>query len=92
MPEVPTIAESGVPGFEVTVWYGMCAPAAVPKPVLSKIEADVLKVLAMADVRHRLASQGVDTEPMDAVKFAAFIRSETVKWAKVVKDAGIQPQ
>ena len=92
VPDVPTIAESGVPGFEVTVWYGICAPAAVPKPILEKIGADALKVLAMADVRQRLADQGVDIEPMDAAQFAAFIKAETTKWAKVVKEAGIQPQ
>ena len=92
VPDVPTIAESGVPGFEVTVWYGICAPAAVPKPILEKIGADALKVLAMAEVRQRLADQGVDIEPMDAAQFAAFIKAETTKWAKVVKEAGIQPQ
>jgi tripartite-type tricarboxylate transporter receptor subunit TctC len=92
VPEVPTIAESGVPGFEVTVWYGMCAPAAVPKAILSKVGADVLKVIAMPDVQQRLAAQGVDVEPMAAEPFAAFIKAETAKWAKVVKDAGIQPQ
>lgn len=92
VPEVPTIAESGVPGFEVTVWYGMCAPAAVPKSILEKVGVDVLKVLAMSDVRQRLADQGVDVEPKDAGQFAAFIKAETAKWAKVVKDAGIQPQ
>jgi tripartite-type tricarboxylate transporter receptor subunit TctC len=92
VPEVPTISESGVPGFEVTVWYGMCAPVAVPKLVLDKIGADVLKVLAMPDVRQRLADQGVDVEPMASEPFASFIRAETQRWAKVVKSAGIQPQ
>jgi len=92
VPDVPTIAESGVPGFEVTVWYGMCAPAAVPASIVSKVATDVLKVLAMPDARQRLADQGVDVEPMDSARFAAFIRAETAKWARVVKDAGIQPQ
>lgn len=92
VPEVPTIAESGVPGFEVTVWYGICAPAAVPRPILSKVTADVLNVLALPEVRERLADQGVDVEPMDGAQFAAFIKAETARWAKVVKDAGIQPQ
>lgn len=92
LPQVPTIAESGVPGFEVKVWYGMCAPAAVPKAILTKVEADVLKVLDEAETRQRLGQQGVDAEPVDAAQFALFIKSETAKWAKVVKDAGIQPQ
>jgi tripartite-type tricarboxylate transporter receptor subunit TctC len=92
VPEVPTIAESGVPGFEVTVWYGLCAPAAVPRPLLDKVGADLLKVVAMPDVRQRLADQGVDVEPMNAEQFASFIKAETVKWAGVVKKAGITPQ
>ena len=92
LPEVPTIAESGVPGFAVTVWYGMCAPAAVPKPILDRVGTDVLRVLAMPDVRQRLADQGVDVEPMPAAAFAAFIKAETLKWARVVKDARIEPQ
>jgi tripartite-type tricarboxylate transporter receptor subunit TctC len=92
VPEVPTIAESGVPGFEVTVWYGLCAPAAVPRPLLDKVGADLLKVVAMPDVRQRLADQGVDVEPMTAEQFASFIKAETVKWAGVVKKAGITPQ
>jgi len=92
LPEVPTIAESGVPGFEVTVWYGICAPTAVPKPILAKVEADVLKVLDEVETRQRLERQGVDAEPASATKFASFIRSEILKWTKVVRDAGIQPQ
>ena len=92
LPEVPTIAESGVPGFEVTVWYGICAPAAAPKPILAKIEADVLKVLHESDMRQRLGRQGVDAEAWGAAQFTSFIKSELAKWAKVVKDAGIQPQ
>ena len=88
LPEVPTIAESGLPGFEVMVWYGMCAPAAVPEPVLAKLNADVLKALATSDLQQRLTEQGVDAAPMTRQAFTGFIKSETAKWAKAVKDSG----
>jgi tripartite-type tricarboxylate transporter receptor subunit TctC len=88
LPEVPTIAESGVPGFEVMVWYGMCAPAAAPEPILAKLNADVLKALATPDLQQRLTEQGIDAAPMTRRDFDAFIRSETLKWAKAVKDSG----
>jgi tripartite-type tricarboxylate transporter receptor subunit TctC len=89
LPDAATMIESGVPDFEVTVWYGMCAPAAVPKPILAKLNADLVKALNMPDVQQRLAAQGVDAAPTTAEQFAAFIKSETAKWAKVVKDAGV---
>jgi tripartite-type tricarboxylate transporter receptor subunit TctC len=92
VPEVPTIAESGVPGYEVDVWYGICAPAGTPKPIVAKINADMVKALNMADLRQRLYLQGVEATPTSSEAFAAFIKSETIKWAKVVKDAGIPPQ
>jgi tripartite-type tricarboxylate transporter receptor subunit TctC len=92
LPEVPTVAESGVPGFEVTVWYGVCAPTATPQPILTKLNADIIKALNMPDLRQRLADNGVDAAPMSREEFAAFISSEMKKWAKVIKDAGIQPE
>lgn len=92
LPDVPTIIESGVSGFEVTIWYGVCAPAKVPKPTLAKLNADLVKALNMTDVRQRLAEQGVDPAPITAEQFAEFIKSETTKWAKVVKEAAIPQQ
>jgi tripartite-type tricarboxylate transporter receptor subunit TctC len=92
LPEVPTIAESGVPGFDVTVWYGLCTPAAVPKPILTKLNTDVVKALGMPELQRRLEQLGVDPGPTTSQQFAAFIKSETAMWAKVVKDAGIPPQ
>jgi tripartite-type tricarboxylate transporter receptor subunit TctC len=77
---------------DVTVWYGLCAPAAVPKTVLAKVNADLHKALNAPDVRRRLAEQGVDPAPSTPEQFAAFIRAETEKWAKVVKDAGVPRQ
>ena len=91
LPDVPTMIESGV-AVDVTVWYGLCAPAAVPKPILAKLNTDLHTALNSPDVRRRLDEQGVDPAPSTSEEFAAFIRSETEKWAKVVKDAGVPQQ
>ena len=92
LPEVPTIAESGMPGFEVTSWQGMCTPAGVPQVVLARLRTEFSKALALPDTVKRLADQGMQPSAMTLVQFVAFIRSERAKWAKVVKDAGIKPQ
>ena len=89
LPDVPTVAESGVPGFEVTVWYGLCAPAGVPKPIVARLNADVIKTLNSPDVKERLAQNSIEATPSTPEQFAAHIKSETAKWAKVVKDAGV---
>lgn len=88
LPDVATLAESGVPGFEVTLWQGVCAPAAVPKPIVHKLNADTVEALNLPDLRQRLAEQGVEAAPSTPADFAAFISSETIKWAKVVKESG----
>jgi len=92
LPDVPTIAESGMPGFEVISWQGLCTPAGVPKAISARIRAGLAAALALPDTRKRLAEQGVQPNPLTAEQFAAFIRSERAKWAKVVKDVGIEPQ
>ncbi|MEK6246067.1 MAG: tripartite tricarboxylate transporter substrate binding protein [Pseudomonadota bacterium] len=92
LPEVPTVAESGFPGFEVTVWYGVCAQAAVPKPILAKLGATLARTLNLPEMKARLAESTIDASPTTPEEFAAFIRAETEKWARVVKDAGIQKQ
>lgn len=89
LPDVPTIAESGVPGFAVTSWYGLCAPAGVPQAVLAKLQADVHKVLTQPDTEHRLAEQGIEVAATSSEQFAEFVKTEIAKWAKVVKEAGI---
>jgi tripartite-type tricarboxylate transporter receptor subunit TctC len=92
LPEVPTIAESGVPGFEVTVWYGVCAPAATPALILAKIHADTIAALNAPELRQRLTDAGVEVTPVSTEAFGNFIATELKKWAGVVKDAGIQPE
>ena len=89
---VPTMIESGFPGFEVTSWYGACAPAGTPQPVLDKLHGDFVKVLQMPDVVQRFSEMVVEAAPQSRDEFTAFMRAEAVRWAKVVKDAGIPPQ
>jgi len=88
LPDVPTIAESGLPGYEVTNWYGVMAPAGVPKDVLTKIHADVEKALKLKDVQQRFEAEGGDPTPTTPEQFAAFIKNEVVKWGKAVKESG----
>lgn len=91
LPDTPTMIESGYP-IDVTAWYGFCAPAGVPKPILDKLNADMVKALNSPDVRQRLEELGLDVEPQTPEQFAALIKSETAKWAKVVKDARVSAQ
>jgi tripartite-type tricarboxylate transporter receptor subunit TctC len=86
-PDVPTIAES-LPGYEVDNWYGLLAPAGTPKEIVNKLNRDIVKVLQMPEVKERLDSQGIEALSSTPEQFAAYIKSETVKWAKVIKDSG----
>jgi len=92
LPDVPTLDESGVAGFDVTVWNGVCAPAGVPAPIIAKLNTQLMKALSSPDLRSRLEQMGVDAQSSTPAEFTAFIKSETAKWAKVVKDAGIPSQ
>ncbi|GAB3771167.1 tripartite tricarboxylate transporter substrate binding protein [Ramlibacter monticola] len=88
LPDVPTIAEAGVPGYEATSWFGMFAPAGTPAPVLAKLNGALVKVLAEPEVKKKLAEQGAEPYGEKPEQFAEFIRKETAKWSKVVKDSG----
>ena len=88
LPAVPTIAESGVPGFEVTVWLGVCAPAAVAKPIIAKLNADIVTVANAPDVQRSLAEQGIEARPSTPEQLGALQRAEIARWAKAVKDSG----
>ena len=92
LPSVPTMIESGYPGFIVTSWYGLCAPAGTPTPILDKVHADLVKVLQMPDLVQRFADMVVEAAPQSRDEFSAFIRAEATRWAQVVKDAGIPAQ
>ena len=92
IPDVPTVAESGYPGFEVTVWYGVCTQSAVPKPIIAKLNATLVRTLRMPEVIQRLAQSSIDAEPGTPEDFAAFIKAESERWKKVVADAHIPKQ
>jgi tripartite-type tricarboxylate transporter receptor subunit TctC len=92
LPDVPTIAESALPDFEVVSWQGLCTQAGVPQAALARLRAALAAALDQPDVRKRLVDQGFQPHVMPAEKFAAFIGVERAKWAKVVKEIGIQPQ
>ena len=92
LPDVPTVAESGFPGFEVTVWYGVCTQSGVPKPILAKLHATLLKVLNTPEMKARLAESTIDATPTSPEEFATFIRGEVDKWTRVVKDANLPKQ
>jgi tripartite-type tricarboxylate transporter receptor subunit TctC len=91
-PSVPTLAESGLPGFDVTSWYGVCAPAGTPRTIVDKLNADLKTVLLSADIQQRMNDLVVDVAPSTPEELAAFIASETSRWAKVIRDTGIPPQ
>ncbi len=90
-PDVPTIAESGFPGFEASVWYGLVAPAATPKPIVQKLHAEVQKALQNQEVRERMTAVGGEVVPASAEQFGALIRSERQRYEKLVREANIQP-
>jgi tripartite-type tricarboxylate transporter receptor subunit TctC len=88
LPEIPTIAEQGLPGYDANNWYGLLAPAGTPRPVIDKLNSEVVKALNLPDIKQYLFSQGLDPAPTTPEQFGAYVRSEMVKWAKVVRAAG----
>lgn len=92
LPNVPTIAEAGVPGYQVTVWYGILATGRTPKPVLDKLNAGFVLAIQAPDVRQQLTAMGLEPVGNAAAQFAATIRTEIKQWADVVKRAGIKPE
>ncbi len=88
LPEVPTVSEAGVPGYEATIWLGLMAPAATPKPILERLNAEVRKVVNSPEVRDAWAKQGAAPMNMSTDEFAAYLREDIAKWAKVVKLSG----
>jgi tripartite-type tricarboxylate transporter receptor subunit TctC len=89
LPEVPTFLESGIP-VESTLWYALFAPAATPRTVIDRLNGALVRVMAMDDVARRLTEIGIEASSSTPAELAAFVKSETVKWAKVVKDSGIE--
>jgi tripartite-type tricarboxylate transporter receptor subunit TctC len=89
-PDLPTLAESGFPGFDTSLWFGLLAPAATSKDIIGKIHAEVLRVLKLPDVVERIASQGADIVGNSPAEFAAYIAAESVKYARIIKQAGVK--
>lgn len=87
-PEIPTIAESGLPGFDAVSWFALFAPANTPKPIVDKWSAEVRRILKLPDVAKRLADAGLDTVGGTPEELAAYQKAELTKWAKVVKESG----
>jgi tripartite-type tricarboxylate transporter receptor subunit TctC len=88
LPSVPTIAESGVPGFDISTWYGVWAPAGTPKEIVSRLSGEIAKIVKLPDVRERLSGLGAEPVGSSPDEFAAYCRSELAKWAKIVKASG----
>jgi tripartite-type tricarboxylate transporter receptor subunit TctC len=90
VPDLPTLDESGYPGFEAVPWFGLMAPAGTPQPIIDKLHRETVRVLAMPDVRKKMADLGLDIIGNSPAEFAAVIKAETPAWAKIIKDAGIK--
>lgn len=87
-PELPTVAESGLKGFDISTWFGVFAPAGTPKPIVDRLNAEFTRALSAPDIRERLARMGAEASPMSPEDFAAFVRSEQAKYERVVKASG----
>jgi tripartite-type tricarboxylate transporter receptor subunit TctC len=92
LPDLPTIAESGVPGYEASTWYGVLAPAHTPQTVVARLHGEIVRILADAALHARLADQGFGPVGNSPEEFGVYIKSEILKWGKVIRDAGIRPE
>lgn len=88
LPEVPTVSEAGLPGFDVSSWYGLFGPVGLPKHIVAKVNGDTVALLALADMKERLAGLGAEPLPLSPEEFGRYVRAEIAKWAKMVKDSG----
>jgi tripartite-type tricarboxylate transporter receptor subunit TctC len=88
LPQLPTVAEQGVPGFDAVAWIGLVGPAGMPAPIVQKLNAEMRAVFSMPDVRERLVALGAEAAPNSVEEFRAYIRSEMAKWGKAVRDSG----
>jgi tripartite-type tricarboxylate transporter receptor subunit TctC len=92
MPELPTFAEQGLKGYDVTGWYGILAPGKTPRAIVNRLNGDLRQVLTDPDTHARLFQRGIDPQPGSPADFADLIRREIPKWAKVLAAAGIKPE
>jgi tripartite-type tricarboxylate transporter receptor subunit TctC len=92
LPEVPTVSEAGLPGFEVTSWYGVFGPARLPAPIVAKLNAEIGRAVTAPEVKERLATLGAEPSVKSPDEFGRYVRQEITKWAKVVKDSGAKAE
>jgi tripartite-type tricarboxylate transporter receptor subunit TctC len=92
LPDIPPVAESGVPGYEAVQWYGLLAPAGTPAEIVARLHAEAIQALKSADMKEKLATDGAEPVGTSAAEFAALIKNELDKWTKVARAAGIEPQ
>ena len=90
LPDVPTIAEAGVPGYEATSWYGILAPAGTPAPIVDRLNKEIKAILASDEVKKRFLNDGMEVDYLGPTEFGPFIEEEIAKWASVVKKANIK--
>jgi tripartite-type tricarboxylate transporter receptor subunit TctC len=90
LPDVPTVAEAGLPNFDVTTWYGVLAPSGTPRPVVMRLNAELVRVMHAPDLKERLAATGTEPKTSTPEEFADYIKQEIGKWGKVVREAGLQ--
>jgi tripartite-type tricarboxylate transporter receptor subunit TctC len=91
LPDIPTIAEAGVPGYDSTIWLGLMAPAGTPKPIVDKLNAEIAKAIARPEVKAAWDQQGAVALVMTPAEFDAYLRKDIEKWAQLVKAAGLTP-
>jgi tripartite-type tricarboxylate transporter receptor subunit TctC len=90
IPDIPTVAEAGVPGYAATNWYGLLAPAKTPKPVIDRLNKEMVAALTAPEVAESLKSRGIDATPSSPAQFTAFISAENSKWSRVIKQSGVK--
>jgi tripartite-type tricarboxylate transporter receptor subunit TctC len=91
LPDVPTIAESGLPGFEATGWYGLLAPGATPRAIVERLNTEIVRILRLPEISERLRREAFEIPADTPDAFAAVIRAELAKWAPIVKETGLRP-
>jgi tripartite-type tricarboxylate transporter receptor subunit TctC len=92
LPDLPTIAESGFPGYETDNWYGVVAPAKTPRAIVNRLNTELTRALLAADIKEALLKQGLEVAPGTPEAFGKYMRSEYYKWGKLIREAGIQAQ
>ena len=92
LPDVPTMTEAGLAEYQAGTWYGILAPAATPGPIVTRLNTEVRKALALSDVKSQFTAQGVDPAPSTPEQFAILIRGDLNKWSKLIKEVNIKPE